>query len=111
VLFPLQLFQAFRLSVFHRAVELLLAVIGRGRYLQGTTDVGDVLALVEELPIGAQLAYNLPGCVALAFRVASPGQVWPLGKPSKALVNLFGSTSLITYFLLQDVTKGLLPTF
>ena len=57
-------------------------MIGRGRHLQGTTDIGDALALVEELLSGAQLADDLLGCVALAFHGASPGQVWPFGKLS-----------------------------
>jgi len=57
-------------------------VIGRGRHLKSPADVGHCLALVEELLSGAQLADDVFGSVALAFRGASPGQVWPAGKLS-----------------------------
>ncbi len=57
-------------------------VIGRGRHLPGTTDIGDTVALIEELLSGAQLADDVLGCVALAFHGASTGQIWPLGKLS-----------------------------
>ena len=39
---------------------------GRARHLQGTTDIGDALALVEKLLSGAQHEDDLFGCVALA---------------------------------------------
>ena len=66
----------------HAAVELLPAVIGRGRHLKRSADVGDALALIEELHSGAQSGDDLLGSVALAFHGASPGQVWPVGKLS-----------------------------
>ena len=66
----------------HPAVQLLPAVIGRDRHLQRTTDIGDALALVEQLFSSAQLADDLFGCVSLALYGASPGQVWPVGKLS-----------------------------
>ena len=78
----LQLLEAFGLGCFHPSVQLLSAVIGRGRHLQGTTKIGDALALVEQLLSGAQLADDLFWCVALALNGASPGQVWPLVKLS-----------------------------
>ena len=66
----------------HPAIELLPAVISRGRHLQGTAHIGHALALVEELLSSAQLADDLLGSVTLAFHGASPGQVWPAGKLS-----------------------------
>jgi hypothetical protein len=66
----------------HPAVQLLPAVISRGRHLKGTADIGHALALIEELLSGAQLADDLLGSVALAFYEASPGQAWPIGKLS-----------------------------
>ena len=56
--------------------------LSRGRHLKGPADVGNGLALVEELLSGAQLADDLLGSVALAFHGASPGQVWPVGRLS-----------------------------
>ena len=77
VILLLQLLEAFGLGCFHPSVQLLTAVIGRGLHLQGTTDIGDALALVEQLLSGAQLADVLFWCVALALHRATPGQVWP----------------------------------
>jgi hypothetical protein len=57
-------------------------VVGGGRHLQGPADIGDGLALVEELLSSPQFADDLLGVVALAFHEASPGQVWPVGKLS-----------------------------
>jgi hypothetical protein len=78
--FLLQSLEAFRLGGFHPAVEPLTAVTGLGLHLQGTTDIGVALALVEVLLIDAQLADDLLECVALAFHGASSGQVWPFGE-------------------------------
>jgi hypothetical protein len=72
--------EALGLGGIHAAVELPPAVVRGSRHLQGPADVGDALALVEELLSGAQLADDLLGGVTLAFHGASPGQVWPLGK-------------------------------
>ena len=65
----------------HSSVQLLPAVIGRGRHLQGKTDIGDALALVEQLLSSAQLGDDLYSfgeafgyvCVALALHGASRG--------------------------------------
>ncbi len=80
--FLLQFLEAFGLGGLHPTVELLPAVISRGRHLQGTADIGNALALIEQLLSGAQLANDLLGSVTLAFHGASPGQVWPAGKLS-----------------------------
>ncbi len=80
--FLFQLLEALGIAGLHRAIELLPAVVRRCPYLQGSADVGDGLALVEELLSGAQLADELFRGVALAFHAASPGQVWPVGKLS-----------------------------
>jgi len=45
-------------------------------------DIGDSLALVEELLGSALLANDLPGGVTLEFHGASLGEVWPVGKLS-----------------------------
>jgi hypothetical protein len=78
----LEFLEALGLCRFHPAVELLPAVVGRCRHFKGPADIGDALALVEELLSGPQLADDLLGVVALAFHGASPGQVWPAGKLS-----------------------------
>jgi len=84
---------SFRLSGFHPAVELLPAVIGRRRHLQGSEHIGNGLSLVQELVCRPQLADDLLGVVAFALHGASPGQVWPVGKLSSGLDQLFwGST-------------------
>ena len=70
----LQLLEAFGLGCFHPSVQLLPAVIGRGRHLLGTTDIGDALALAEQLLSGAQLADDLFWCEVLALHGASPGK-------------------------------------
>ena len=78
----LQLLEAFGLGCFHPSVQLLPVVIGRGRHLQSTTDIGDALALVEQLLSGGQLADDLFWCLALALHGASPGQARTLVKLS-----------------------------
>jgi len=57
---------------------------------QGPTNVSDVLALVEELLSGTQLADDLLRSVALTFHGASPGQVWPLGSSHKDWFSYWG---------------------
>ena len=74
--------QALGLCCLNAAVELMPAVVGRCRHLQGSAEIGNVLALVEELLSSAQHSADLLGVIALAFHVASPGQVWPVGKLS-----------------------------
>ena len=66
----------------HAPVELLPAMIGRYRHLQGSAHIGNGLALVQSLVCRPQLADDLLGGVALAFHGAYPGQVWPVGKLS-----------------------------
>ena len=61
----LQFLEAFRLSGFHPAIELLPAVIGRRRHLQGTAHIGHALAPVEELLSSAKLANDLLGSVCV----------------------------------------------
>ena len=78
----LEFLEALGLCYFHAAVELLPAVVGGGRHLQGSADIGDGLALVEELLSSPQFANDLLGVVAFAFHGASPGQVWAVGKLS-----------------------------
>ena len=94
VILLLQLLEAFGLGCFHPSVQLLPAVIGRGLHLQGTTDIGDALALVEQLLSGTQLAEDLFWCVALALHGASRGRFWPLMKLSYELVQFLGCTSM-----------------
>ena len=61
--------------------------MGRGRQLQGTTDIDDALAMVEQLLRGTKLSEDLLWCVTLALNGASPGQAWPLVKLSFELVS------------------------
>ena len=67
VILLLQLLEAFGLGCFHPSLQLLQAVISRGRHLQGKTDIGDALALVEQLQSGAQLADVCSGVWRLRF--------------------------------------------
>lgn len=69
------------------------AVAGRCRDLKGPADIGNALALVEELLSSAQLTDDLLGVVTLAFHRASPRPVWPAGKLSQGMVQFPGSTS------------------
>ena len=66
----------------HSPVQLLPAVVGRGRYLQGSADVSDGLGLVQKLLSGAQLADDLLCAVAFDFHGAYACQVWLVGKLS-----------------------------
>jgi hypothetical protein len=45
--------------------------------LEGATDVGDGLALGNELLSDFELADDLLGCVAGSFHGGVPGPVWP----------------------------------
>lgn len=61
----------------HLAVKLLPAVVGRCRHLLDLADIGDGLALIEELLSGAQLADGLlGGCGACVL--------WSCFRPSMA---------------------------
>lgn len=51
-----------------------------------TTDIGEDLVLVRQLPSSAQLTDALLGCVARAPHMASPGQSMAIGELSKRLV-------------------------
>jgi hypothetical protein len=66
----------------HPPVQLLPAVIGGSRNLQGSTYVSDALTLIKKLISSSQLADDLLGAVAFAFHGTSPGQVRPIGKLS-----------------------------
>jgi hypothetical protein len=68
-LFPL--LELFFLCGFHAPVQLLTAVIGGSRNLQGSAHVSDVLSLTKQLISISQLADDLLGVVALAFQGAS----------------------------------------
>jgi hypothetical protein len=63
----------------HAAVEMLPTVVGGSGFLQGSAYISNGLSLVEQLLGTAQLADDLLGVLAFAFRGASPGQVWPVG--------------------------------
>jgi len=52
-------------------------VVGRLGHLNGTADIGDGLALGDQLLSGFELADDLLGCVADAFYCEVPGPVWP----------------------------------
>ena len=75
--FLLQLSQPFGLLGLHAAVLLLPAVVVRLGHLNGAADVGDGLALGDQLLSGLELADDLLGCVADAFHGGVPGPVWP----------------------------------
>ncbi len=57
-------------------------MVDLGRKLKSPADIGDALALVEELLSIAQPEDDLFGVVAPALHGASPGQVPPVGKLS-----------------------------
>jgi len=59
--------------LLHPPVQLLPAVIGGSRNLQGWADVGDAQTLIKKLISCYQLADDLLGTVAYAFHGASPG--------------------------------------
>ena len=73
----LQLGQPFGLLDLHAAVLLLPAVVGRLGDLKGAADVGDGLALGDQLLSGLELADDLLSCVADSFHGEVPGPVWP----------------------------------
>jgi len=52
-------------------------VIGRLGDLDGTANVGDGLALGDQLLGGFELADDLLGCVADSLHGEVPGPVWP----------------------------------
>jgi len=52
-------------------------VVSRLGYLNGTADVGNGLALSDQLLSGFELADDLLGCVADSFHGEVPGPVWP----------------------------------
>jgi len=73
----LQLGQPPGLLGLHPAVLLPPAVIHRLRHLDDTADVGDGLALDDQVLGSFQLADDLLRRVPGAFHVEVPGQVWP----------------------------------
>jgi len=58
-------------------VLLTSAVVGRLCHLQDPADVGDGLALGDQLLGGLELADDLLRCVPGAFHDEVPGPVWP----------------------------------
>ena len=73
----LQLGEPFGFLGLHAAVELSPAVISGLRHLQCPADVGDALALGDQLLSGFELADDLLGCVAGSFHGGVSGPVWP----------------------------------
>ena len=69
--------QPFGLLGLHTPVLLFPAVVGRLGDLNGAADVGDGLALGDQLISGLELADDLLGYVADAFHGEVPGPVWP----------------------------------
>ena len=69
--------QPFGLLGLHAPVLLFPAVVGRLGDLNGAADVGDGLALGDQLLSGLELADDLLGCVADAFHGEVPIPVWP----------------------------------
>jgi len=58
-------------------VLLLSAVVARLGHLNGPLDVGDALAVGDQLLSGSELADDLLGCVMDAFHGEVPCPVWP----------------------------------
>ena len=73
----LQLGQPPGLLGLHTPVLLPPAVVGRLRHLDDAADVGDGLALGDQLLGGLELADDLLSCVPGAFHGRVPGPVWP----------------------------------
>ena len=73
----LQLGQPSGLLGLHPPVLLPPAVVGRLRHLDHAADVGDGLALGDQLLGGLELADDLLRCVPGAFHGEVPGPVWP----------------------------------
>ena len=78
------------------AASFSAAVASRDRSAETSwaADTGDGLALTAALLSSGQFAKDLLGVVAFAFHGDSPGEVWPVRKLSKGLVQSFGSTSV-----------------
>jgi hypothetical protein len=69
------------------------AMVGRLRHLDHPADVGDGLALVDQLLCCFELADDLFGCVPGAFHGRVPGPVWPDEDSHSPRADLPGSTS------------------
>ena len=67
--------ESFGLCLFHPSVQLPAAIV-RIEHLQDATDIGDALALVEQLLSTGQLVDDPYGCLAHAFHWASPGRLF-----------------------------------
>jgi len=89
----------------HAAVELALAVIGGLRHLLCTADIGDRLALGQQLLSGFELMDDLLGRVAGSFHCGVPGPVWPDEVPHSTWTN---SKHPRHYFLLIGFYNWLL---
>jgi hypothetical protein len=76
---PINLIDTGQLGLFclHAAVELAPAVVGGLGDLQDAAEIGNALAIGDQLIIRFQLADDLLGCVAGSFHGGVPGPVWP----------------------------------
>jgi hypothetical protein len=74
---PLQLSQPFSFLSMHPVVLLLPAVVGWLRDLNRPADVGDSLALSDQLLNDFELADDLLSCVVDSLHGGVPGPVWP----------------------------------
>jgi len=72
-----QLSQPSGLLGLHPSVLLTPAVVGRLRHLDDAADVGDGLALGDQLLGGLEFADDLLRCVPGAFHGGIPGPAWP----------------------------------
>ena len=61
----------------HAPVLLPPAVIGRLRRIDDAADVGDAIALSDQLLSGCELAKDLLRSFACSFQGAATGPVWP----------------------------------
>jgi len=73
----LQLSEPFGFLSLYAAVLLFPAVPGRLGDLNGAADVGNGLALGDQLLSGFELADDLLSCVADSFHGGVPSPVWP----------------------------------
>ena len=73
----IQLGQSLGLLGLHAAIELPSAVVGGLKTLQGSANVGDGLALGNQLLRGLELADDLLGCLSGSLHGGVPRPVWP----------------------------------
>jgi hypothetical protein len=75
--FLLHLSEPLVLFCLHAAIELAPAVVGGLSDLQDAVDIGNGLALGDQLNSRFELADDLLGRVAGSFHGGVPGRVWP----------------------------------